>query len=302
MVDKGPEAKAEDELPGFGEKRLAIHELMVSGQASSLIVTNSADEETIQERTTGTTEKKKTKEALHNLLTDEIIKQRLREAQDLRDLLRTQLDMLNEKIREDEERLEKIMEFKQALVRIRQQLHETGELQLDEYGELKDKQAEAAIREYEKRYGIKIDRESLSDALLFQILRDLEEQDYQLKNGIEEKQERSKKLKDEIDQVEQVIEDLKSSDPQAQSDALERLSEIEKQTAIRKSAPEDSKENIEKAGYTRDQAEESSFEFSFPPIKDAFNKSAAPQETRAEDKNEVKPLSPPTPVPGRRVF
>ena len=186
MVDTEPKAKTENELPGFGEKRLAVHNLMVGGQTSSLILTNSADEETFQERRTDNTEKKKTKEALRNLLTDQIIKQHLKDAQELGDLLRTQLDILNERIREDKDRLEKVIEFKQALERIRQQLQETGQLELDENGELKDKQAEAAIREYEKKYGIKIDRENLSDELLFQILRDFEEQEYQLENGINE--------------------------------------------------------------------------------------------------------------------
>lgn len=303
MVDTEPKAKAGDDLPGFGEKRLAIHELMVGGQTSSLIVTNSADEETVLKRTTDYIEKKKTKEALRNFLTDQIIKQGLKDAQELRDLLRTQLDMLNEQIREDKERLEKIIEFKQTLERIRQQLQDIGQLELDENGELKDKRAESAIREYEKRHGIKIDRENLSDALLFQILRDFEEQDYQLKNEINEKQKRSKEIEDEINQVEQIIEDLGSGNAKTQSDAIDRLSEIEKQALLRKDVPEEvAKANIEKEGYTKKQAERADFEFRFPPLNEAFNKSAGPQEARAEDKNEVRTISASAPVPGGRVF
>lgn len=306
MTDTEPKVKkpqTKSDLPGLGEKRQAIHELMVGGQASSLIVTNSADEETIRERETGDTEKKKTKEALRHLLMDQIINQQLKEAQKLRDLLRTQLDILNERIREDKERLEKIIEFKQAIKRIRQQLQKTGQVEFDENGELKDKRAEAAIWEYEKTYGIKIDRENLSDELLLHILKDFEEQGQEHKDRIDEGTKEQAYVRDQLDDIEKVIDALERGYPETQSDAIDKLSEMQKKAVLRKGVSQDvAKENIEKEGYTKKQAERSAFEFKFPPVNEAFNKSAVPQEAKAQDENEVKTASPRAPVPGGRIF
>ncbi|MCP1469485.1 vacuolar-type H+-ATPase subunit I/STV1 [Sphingobium sp. OAS761] len=84
-----------------------------------------------------------------------------------------QIEARNRQIAENLERIDALSKQETALDRHLADLREGRKAELDENGALRDKAAEQAVREYEKRYGVKVDRNDPDQiAIILQGIRD----------------------------------------------------------------------------------------------------------------------------------
>jgi hypothetical protein len=99
-------------------------------------------------------------------------------------LVLSQIEARNRQIAENLQRLEELDRQETALNRHLARLRSGGGHELDEHGKLRDEEAERAVREYEDRYGVSVDRNDADQIAL--ILQSIRDQQIQLRRDSEQ--------------------------------------------------------------------------------------------------------------------
>jgi hypothetical protein len=250
MVDTEPKAKTEDDLPGFGEKRLAVHNLMVSGQTSSLIITNSVNEETFVEQRDGNQKKKNDKRFYDQLRIQEatrrnieIINQYLDDLKKIEEVLRTRIAENMVTINQNIHWIEEMKRTHEAAASALAFYEKNGFFERDETSKLKNKAAQRLLDEYIRRTGQTPESDmAISLAIQMQKQFDREEaerrqeENKQLGMQVEKDQGQMNTVQAEIEITTNRIEAIRNSglSPEEQNKHLEELMRgIEKRNTIR---------------------------------------------------------------------
>lgn len=225
--------------------------------------------------------KKKHKDLLRRLI-EESVRSALKQVRALMEYHQEQMKFLQERIQLNTTLWHDLQNQHEAIAEQIRIFRETGKLDLDDDGTLKDEMAEKALREYERLKGIKIDREAPDLYLiLLEVQADIEARQTQLENAIEKDEASYEEHKVAYEDAKEVEADLASNNPDRQSKGLQRLKAMGNDERIStalssmetKNNPKVKEKIMASAGLIESDLEASDFSFDFgeedkmpPPI------------------------------------
>ncbi len=233
-------------------------------------------------------EKKKRDKAFNNTIHRYLFEEALRRVDEIIHYHQEQLERLAIKIEEGQIALDKLEITKKALEKEIHNFEKTGAFELDENGNLKDEESEAALRVWEAKTGTAIDRSDPSSYLIIlKILRDTEIQIAELKDQQEIDQKNYEFHKTRRDEAQLLKDALQSDDPAIQEWALEGIKDLDKRQQVEQiqaiqAKPEKTKPEqklLEQSTIKAQDLKQDGFAFNFPPLNADF-KRAAPGETK----------------------
>ena len=176
--------------------------------------------------------KKKHKELLRRLIEDSV-RSALERVRVLMDYHQEQMRFLQERIQVNTTLWHDLQNQHEAIAQQIRIFRETGKVDLDNNGTLKDEMAEKALREYERLKGVKIDREAPDLYLiLLEVQADIESRQTQLEDAIEKDEASYKEHKVAYDEAKEIEADLSSNNPDRQSKGLQRLKAMDNDERI----------------------------------------------------------------------
>lgn len=215
--------------------------------------------------------KKKHKELLRRLIEDSV-RTALEQVRALMDYHREQMEFLQERIQANTNLWHDLQNQQEAIAEQIRVYRETGKVDLDDDGKLKDDVAEKALREYERLKGIKIDREAPDLYLiLLEVQADIETRQAQLEDAIEKDEASYEEHKVAYDDAKEIEADLSSNNPNRQSKGLQRLKAMDNDERISTALssmetnnnPEIKEKIMTAAGLIESDLEASDFSFDF---------------------------------------
>ena len=215
--------------------------------------------------------KKKHKELLRRLIEDSV-RSALERVRALMEYHREQMKFLQERIQANTNLWHDLQNEHEAIAEQVRIFRETGKLDLDDDGTLKDDMAEKALREYERLKGIKIDREAPDLYLiLLEVQADIESRQTQLEDTIEKDETSYEKHKVAYEKAKEIETDLTSNNPDRQNKGLQRLKAMGNDERISTALssmeeindPKKNEKIMTSAGLIESDLEASNFSFDF---------------------------------------
>ncbi len=215
--------------------------------------------------------KKKHKKLLQTLIEDSV-RTALEQVRALMDYHRDQMEFLQKRIQANTNLWHDLQNQQEAIAEQIRVYRETGKVDLDDDGKLKDEVAEKALREYERMKGIKIDREAPDLYLiLLEVQADIETRQTQLEDAIKKDEASYEEHKVAYDDAKKIEADLNSNNPNRQSEGLQRLKAMDNDERISTAlssmetsiSPKMKEKIMVSAGLIESDLEASDFSFDF---------------------------------------
>lgn len=246
-------------------------------------------------------EKKNKDDAFFDFLLRESVRQALLEINEIIALHQKQLEELLQEINDTSDALNLLDKQHYLLEKELKYFEDNGFFDLDENGELKNKEAEAIISDWETKNGQTIDRsDSASYETIFFILVSIEEERVQLRGNIKNYTTAYEHHKQQLEEAEKIKAGLESDDPDQNVKALLEFEKLkngfghgfENNISEKEELLVEVKNEIELLETDSENLDED-FSFGFPPLQNDFTNAVTANKNLSETPS-IKKTSLPT--------